>query len=172
MVATEFFNTSNAEGFVGQIVLRPNNSMSWRATTYFLGTLMTISFMIAGAFTLNGYWVILPFTVLEMSVLGGCLYYIARRNHIQQVVRFSPEDVVIETGREHPEKRHHWQRFFTKILVNRGRYPWDPSRVTMRCRDEEQEIGSFLSSEEKDALVRDLRAMVAAADHSQRVGST
>ena len=170
MVATEYFeDSSNGAGdYVGQIVLRPNNSMSWRATRYFLGTPMTISFIVAGAFTFNGYWVILPFTVLEMSILAGCLYYIARRNHIQQVVRFGPEEVVIETGYKEPEQRIHWQRFFTKILVNRARHPWYPSRVTMRCRDEEQEIGSFLSGEEKQTLIRDLRAMVLAADKSQR----
>ena len=170
MVATEYFDgTDNGVGdFVGQIVLRPNNSMSWRATRYFLGTLLTISFVIAGAFTVNGYWVILPFTVLEMSVLVGCLYYIARRNHFQQVVRFGAEEVVIETGYRQPEKRHCWQRFFTKILVNRARHPWYPSRVTMRCRDEEEEIGGFLPSDEKQALIRELRAMVAAADRRQR----
>ena len=170
MVAAEYFQAGGRDpaGYVGQIVLRPNNSMSWRATQYFLGTLMTLSFVVAGVFTFNGYWVILFFTTLEMSVLAACMYYIARRGHLQEVVRFGPDEVVIEVGRKRPELRHRWQRFFTKILVNRARNPWYPSRVTLRCRDEEQEIGSFLSSEEKDKLVSELRAMVAAADRRQR----
>lgn len=173
MVSAEYFagREQTAGGYVGQIVLRPNNSMSWRATQYFLGTLMTVSFVVAFAFTFNGYWVILPFTTLEMSVLAACMYYIARRGHIQEVVRFSPDEVVIEVGRKRPERCHRWQRFFTKVLVNQPRHPWYPKRVALRCRDEEQEIGGFLSSDEKHELIDALRAMVAAADRRQREAS-
>ena len=46
MIATEYFDSSpqRLDGAVGHIVLRPNNSMTWRAAQYFLGVLMAISF--------------------------------------------------------------------------------------------------------------------------------
>ena len=36
--------------------------------------MMSVSFTIAFAFTAMGYWVVLPFTALEMAVLSYCLW--------------------------------------------------------------------------------------------------
>ncbi len=144
----------------GRIVLRPNRSWTWRANTYFVGTLMVISLAIATAFTLQGMWVILPFTVLEMSVLFACLYYCVRRTHIQEVLTFSPESLILEKGVNRPQMRLEFQRYFTRFFVRGSRHPWYRKQIALRCRDRELEIGSFLSSEEKDDLVRQLREMI------------
>ena len=169
MVQTEIFEPDNSQhpNCVGQIILRPNNSMGWRATKYFLATLMLLSFTVASVFTWNGYWVILPFTILEMSILSGCLYLVLRRNFIQEVVTFTPDEVILQVGRREPEYHRRWQRFFTKIMVKKAKHPWYSNRITLRCREEEREIGRFLTSDDKQALVRDLYALVRAADDRQ-----
>jgi len=69
MVSVEYFDDAERRAYVGQIVLQPNNSMTWQATRYFLLTLMLISFTMATLFLWQGYWMILPFSVLEMSIL-------------------------------------------------------------------------------------------------------
>ena len=45
---------------VGQIVLQPNHSLSWRALKYFLAFMMAVSFGIALTFVFFGYWLVLP----------------------------------------------------------------------------------------------------------------
>jgi len=170
MVSTKYFeSTPSAQpnDYVGQIVIRPNNSMGWQTTRYFLASLMIISFTMATAFLLQGYWMILPFTVLEMIFLLACFYYLIRRNQTQEVLSFAADQVVMEIGRNAPEVRHEWQRFFTKVLVEAPRHPWYPSRVALRYRDEEYEIGKYLNSEEKQTLITELKRMVAAADAQQ-----
>ncbi len=144
----------------GKIVLRPNRSWTWRANTYFVGTLMVISLSIAVAFTLQGMWVILPFTVLEMAILLACLYYCVRRTHIQEVLTFSPESLVLERGINRPQLRVEFQRYFTRFFVRGPKHPWYRKQIALRCRDRELEIGSFLSSDEKDDLIRQLRDMI------------
>ena len=144
----------------GKIVLRPNRSWTWRANTYFVGTLMVISLSIAVAFTLQGMWVILPFTVLEMAILLACLYYCVRRTHIQEVLTFSPESRVLERGINCPQLRVEFQRYFTRFFVRGPKHPWYRKQIALRCRDRELEIGSFLSSDEKDDLIRQLRDMI------------
>ena len=144
----------------GKIVLRPNRSWTWRANTYFVGTLMVISLSIAVAFTLQGRWVILPFTVLEMAILLACLYYCVRRTHIQEVLTFSPESLVLERGINRPQLRVEFQRYFTRFFVRGPKHPWYRKQIALRCRDRELEIGSFLSSDEKDDLIRQLRDMI------------
>jgi len=156
MITSDFDQASVS----GRIVLRPNQSWTWRANTYFVGTLMVISLTIAVTFTLQGMWVILPFTVLEMSVLLACLYYCVRRTHVQEVLTFSPESLVLERGINRPQLRVEFQRYFTRFFVLGPRHPWYRKQIALRCRDREMEIGSFLSSDEKDDLVRQLRDMI------------
>jgi uncharacterized membrane protein len=170
MVSTKYFeHTQSAQqsDYIGQIVIRPNNSMGWQTTRYFLASLMIISLTMAIAFLLQGYWMILPFTVLEMTFLLACFYYLIRRNQTQEVLSFAADQVVMEIGRNAPEVRHEWQRFFTKVLVEAPRHPWYPCRVALRHRDEEYEIGKYLNCEEKQTLITELKRMVAAADEKQ-----
>jgi len=156
MITTEFDTDARA----GRIVLEPNRSWTWRANTLFVATLMVISVTIAIAFTMQGYWVVLPFTVLELGVLTGCLYYCVRRTHLKEVLTFRPESVVVERGVLRPERRHEFQRYFARFFVRPARHPWYQKSIALRCRDEEVEIGRFLTSEEVDALVPVLRSMI------------
>ncbi len=152
------------EMLVGRIIMRSNNSLSWRATKYFLALLLTISMTIALFFTLQGYWMILLFSALEMCVVSGCFYLIVRRAQQQQVVEFTPEHIRVEAGRRNREVSIRWQRFFTKILVQPAKHPWYDTQVQLRCRDQAVELGPFLNAEEKQQLVSDLQVLVALAD--------
>ncbi len=170
MVSVQYFDhdhTAPANEYVGQIILRPNNSMTWQAAQYFLVTLMAISFTMATVFMVNGYWMILPFSILEMSVLSACFYYILRRNQIQEIVCFGAETVDLESGRKSPELQLKWQRFFTKVMVHPPKHPWYPDRITLRHKDDEHEIGAFLTIPEKKKLITELRRMIAVADSSR-----
>lgn len=148
----------------GRIVLRPNQSWSWRANLIFLGSLMVISLTVAVFYLFNGYWLILPFTFVEQALLFACFYYVVRRTHRQEVLTFSPEALVVESGLREPDERYEFQRFFTRFLVRPAQHPWYRKQVALRCRDTELEIGSFLSADEKDDLVSSLRAMIAHFD--------
>jgi len=148
----------------GRIILRPNRSWTWRANTVFVATLMVISLAIGIGFTLRGMWVILPFTLLELAVLTGCLYYCVRRTHQQEVLTFSPDALILERGIHKPDLRLEFQRYFTRFFVKGPRHPWYRKHVALRCRDIELEIGNFLRSEEIDDLVRQLRAMIQRLD--------
>ncbi|MGA0839007.1 MAG: DUF2244 domain-containing protein [Pseudomonadales bacterium] len=156
MITSNFDTDARA----GCIILEPNRSWTWRANTLFVATLMVISVTIAIAFTAQGYWVVLPFTALELSVLTACLYYCVRRTHLKEVLTFRPESVVLERGVLRPERRHEFERYFARFFVRPAKHPWYQKRIALRCRDEEVEIGRFLTSEEVDALVPVLRRMI------------
>ncbi len=65
----------------GVIVLRPNNSWGWRANVVFLfGLHGCIADHPENRFSNRGRaWVVLPFSLLEISVVGYCLYYCVRQ---------------------------------------------------------------------------------------------
>ena len=151
---------------VGHIVLRPNNSMTWTALKFFLFTLLTLSLCIGIAFTLQGYWMILPFTLLEMTIVCLCLYYIARRNNYQEVLRFSPDEIVIELGRQRIEQVFTWPRYFSKFLVEAPKHPWYAQRIFIRNADKRIELGRFLTQPEKQELLSEVRRLIRAADQA------
>jgi uncharacterized membrane protein len=160
VITTEFDQSSS----IGRIVLRPNRSWTWRANTYLVGTLMVISGSVATVFALQGMWLILPFTVLELSVLLACLYYCVRRTHTQEVLTFSPDYLDVERGIRAPETRTRYQRYFTRFFVRPPLHPWYRKRVSVCCRGTEFEIGSFLNDDEKDDLIAELRTMIRQLD--------
>ena len=169
MIRCEYFDsnpedTSLISKFVGQIVLQPNHSLSWRALKYFLAFMMILSFGIAIAFLFLGYWLVLPFTGLEMGALSYCLWLCLRRGNLQEVITFSAEEVRLETGIDAPEQTETWERFFTKIHVTQAVHPWYRKTVELVHRGDSFEIGSFLTSPEKEELIESLYDMVRRAD--------
>lgn len=163
MILSEF----DSDASIGRIVLRPNRSWTWRANAYLVGTLLAVSGSIGVVFALQGLWLILPVTALELVVLLGCLYYCVRRTHLQEVLTFSPDYLEVERGLKAPETRRRLQRYFTRFFVTAPRHPWYGKRVSVCCRGTEFEIGSFLNDEEKDVLVAALRNMIDCLDHGK-----
>ncbi len=138
------------------VVLRPNQSWTWRANRYLLYTLMTVSGAIAVGFTMNGLWLVLPFTALEMLALLACLAYCVRRAQRQEVLTMTVDDVRLQKGHDKPELEVSYPRFFAHFHVD-TRHPWYGLRVALTSRGDEHEIGSFLSEAEKRELLRGLR---------------
>lgn len=155
------------DGDAACIVLRPNRSWTWRANTYFVGTLMTISLMIAAVFTSQGFWLILPFTVLEMAILLGCLYYCVRRTHTTEVLRLNRDELVFERGINQPTQSFSFERYFTRFFVRPASHPWYRKKIELKYRDKAMEVGNFLCDEEKDELVRELRGIIHKLDSAQ-----
>ncbi len=169
MIHCEYFNTesdthSDLDKSVGQIILQPNHSLSWRALKYFLGFMMLLSFGIALTFLFFGYWMVLPFTGLEMAALSYCLWLCLRRTSLQEVIIFSPDEIRFETGIDAPDNTQTWERFFTKIHVKQAVHPWYRKTVALVHRGDSFEIGSFLTSPEKEELIESLYDMVRRAD--------
>ena len=160
-------HTEPSGGYVGQIVIRPNQSFTWRASKIFLGLLLILSLAIGISFLLRGYWMILPFSILEVSVVSACFFIILRRSQHQQVIAISTEHIRVEEGRKAPERVVDWQRYFTKVVVEKPRYQWYNIAIKLRHRDQEIELGRFLNANEKEELVEKLRSLIHLANNRQ-----
>lgn len=147
------------------IVLRPNQSWTWRANTWLIASLLLISLVVGGFFLLHSYWVILPFTLVEVALVAACLYYCVRRTHQQEVLTLTSEQVVLERGIRKPDDRRSFERYFTRFFVHPPRFRGHRRVVALRHRGEETEVGSFLTDEERQELVATLRSVIAELDH-------
>lgn len=158
MIESEFDATG------GRIVLRPNRSWTWRSNLALIATLAAVAGSVAIGFAVQGLWLVLPFTGIELAALGTCLYYCVRRTHLQEVLTFSRDDLVFERGIGKPSMRRQFKRYFARFLVRAPVHPWYQPRVALACQGRELEIGSFLSVEEKAALVTALQQMIQRLD--------
>jgi uncharacterized membrane protein len=156
MVYSEF----NPDTGHGIIILKPNNSATWRFNMMVVASLAFIATLISTFFLLQGLWLIAPFSGLEVLALLGCLYLCARSNIQTEVIKFKPDKVIIEQGRTFAERSWEYHRSWAKIFVRKPRLRGRPDQVVIRSHGKELELGSFLNKDDKEALVRKLRSII------------
>jgi hypothetical protein len=86
---------------------------------------------------------------------------------MQEVISFSGEEIRLEAGVKTPTEIVTWQRYFTKIHVERAIHPWYRKKVSLVHRGASREIGNFLTQEEQEKLIRTLDHLVRRADLAQ-----
>lgn len=156
MVYSEF-NPVTGNGY---IVLKPNNSATWRFNMMVVASLALIGLLISTFFFVQGLWVIAPFSGLELMLLLTCLYLCTRSNIQTEVIKFSPDKVIVEQGRTFAEKSWEYHRTWAKIFVRKPKHRGHPDQIVIRSHGKELELGSFLNKDDKEALVKKLRHII------------
>ncbi|MGR3985176.1 MAG: DUF2244 domain-containing protein [Gammaproteobacteria bacterium] len=142
-----------------EFTIRPNsacNDGSWRWLT---ASLALVSCVIAIRFAMLGFWMILPFTLLELAVLALALWLmLARADYVEKVLVH--ENVVeirhIQAGRD---ARWRFPRHRARVLARRPRHRahWYPSRLHIGCAGKWVEIGGCLTDAERGELASAIR---------------
>jgi uncharacterized membrane protein len=146
-----------------QIVVRPNQSLSWSGNKLFFGAIAGVSLSVAGVLTFLGFWPVLPFAGLELAALGWALYRCARRAQWREVIRIDGDRVEVIAGRVEPERRWSANRHWTRVAVEPPRFRGHPTRLLLRSAGRAVELGAFLTEEERQRLARLLREALPAA---------
>jgi uncharacterized membrane protein len=144
----------------GHIVMCPNMSADWPTTKRFLWLIAFISFSIATVFTLQGFWVILPFAGLEILALVSFMTWVSHQCHRRQVIHFHDNHITVENGRDAPKETWESELFWTRLVIRKPRYRGHPEILLLRNKDEQVEIGEFLNEDDKKELVRELRRVI------------
>ena len=139
-----------------RFVLRPNRSLSWRGSLLFYFSLLIISSAIAIGLTLLGFWLVLPFSGLEMLALGIGLYVVACRCYECEVISINDDSIRIERGRDYPREQCTLGRMWARVVLERCPRAWYPSRLLIRSHGRSVEIGRFLDEEERRRLADEL----------------
>lgn len=141
-------------------VIAPNQSMSWKELLLVYCGIAGVSLAIAVYFWVQGLTLVLPFSGLELLALGAALYITAWRGGAREVITITDDSVSVEAGRAGPEQRHDFQRYWTRVVLQRPWAAWHPSKLLLCSRGREIEVGRFLNEEERRGLARILRAAI------------
>ena len=137
-------------------VIRPNGALNRRRLPLLYALLVVVCLGIALRFAFLGYWMILPFAVLDMAGVGLVLYLIALNAAYRERVIVGPEHVVVR----HVEKRNrqswrfpaHW----VQIHLDQPRHQWYLPRLLIGCKGTWVELGRCLTKDEKESLAKSI----------------
>lgn len=157
------------------MLVSANCSLTRKGAALFFGVTAGVSLLIAGAFTIKGFWPVLPFAGLELFALGLALGLSMRRGQYREVISVFRDRIVIEKGVGRVEERFELPRQWARLEFERARWRGHPGRLLLRCHGKRWEIGAVLTDAERERLQLRLAELITgrtpAAASEQRPGT-
>ena len=135
-----------------KLIISPNRAMHWQDLVVVFLIISIITLGIGVFFFINGFPLILPFSGVELLLLGYALYVTSWRATTREVVIIGDNTVAVEKGHKQLEKSYHFSRFWTKVKLEKPAFAWHPSRLLICSQGKQLEIGEFLNEEERRGL--------------------
>ena len=156
MIQTDY----NSAHHSATIVLKPNNSASWRFNMWLVTSLAFILFCLSSYYAYFGLWLVFPFSVIVICLLIYCLYLRLKANIATEVITFKDDSVLIERGYREVEQTWRYNRLWAKIFIKPAYFRGYPKKVFICSHGKELELGAFLNKKDKERLIKDLKTAV------------
>ena len=147
--------SSSGEGY--RIVLSPNCSISWRDLFLFYIATCAIALAIGIFFSLQGLWLVLPFSGLEMAALGYALYLTSRKVYRREVITLDQSRTRVEKGVQRVDESWEFETPWLRLVDEFGGTRRRQRRLALGSHGNFVEVGDFLDNTEKDALAFQLK---------------
>lgn len=146
---------NSGEGY--RFVLSPNCSITWSELLWFYLLTCLVALLIGLFFTLQGLWLILPFSGLEMLVLGIGLYLTSRKANRREVITLGPEHTRIEKGVQRIDQSWEFRTPWIKVDEQHADDRSPRRKLIISMYGESVEVGDFLANSEKEELAFQLK---------------
>ena len=140
-----------------RFVLSPNCSISWRELLLFYLLTCAVSLAVGLFFTVQGLWLVLPFSGLEMLLLGIGLYFTSRKVYRREVITLDPRRTRIEKGVQRVHESWEFKTPWVRVIDECPEGDAARRRLAIGMSGKRVEVGSFLANWEKDALAFQLK---------------
>ncbi len=154
-----------------RIVICPNCSLTLRGAALFFGGLCAFCLTLAGLLALRGMWPVLPFSGLEMLLVGWALHASLARRHRAQIITLTEADVRVESRDRALCSLTVFQRHWAQVKLRRPASRLHPSRLTIESHGRQCELGSFLTDEERYGLAQRLQRLIGRVNESPSLAS-
>lgn len=139
--------------------VRPNRSLSREGMLVFFGAVAVLSLLVAVRFILLGAWLVLPFTLLELVVLGFSLYLFERHSRYSETLQISPDSILFVARRgvkilQECRFQTHW----VNVVLQLDQHSWYPGKLLLQSHGRCIEIGACLTDDDRKALAETIKA--------------
>jgi uncharacterized membrane protein len=142
------------------VVSRRNDSLGSRWRWRLFGSLCAVSLGLALGFAAFGAWMVLPYSVLEMTVLYLAFRWFERHASDWERVSVCGDRIVVERECAGVCTRRELNRFWARVEMEAGEFG-RPPRLTLRFAGQGVPFGADLPAEERVAVARELRRALA-----------
>ena len=147
--------TGSENGY--RFTLSPNCSISWRELLVFYLGICVVALAVGLFFSLQGLWLVLPFSGLEMMALGVALYVTSRRVYRREVITLDSKRIIIEKGVRRIHQRWEFETSWARLLDGKSDDRQERRKLLISAHGKYVEVGEFLDNIEKDALAFQLK---------------
>ena len=143
-----------------RIELAPNCSLTPGSARNFVASVALLTFATALFFTVQGFWPVLPFAVLEIALLRWAVRASLRSGRQREAIVISDEAIVFERRGSAFSTRLVFPRHWATVKLRDPLAALHPSRLTIESHGRACEVGRFLTEDERHALAVRLRRLV------------
>ena len=137
------------------VISKPNCSLSVRARKKLFIFLSIIPLSIGIAFAVAGFWIILPFTCIELSALAYAFHYINRHDEDYESITVSESEIIVERRCSKQTTRNEMNPYWAKVVLES--YRLGAIRVLLQSHGKGVEVGYFMNNQERLDLAQQLR---------------
>ena len=123
----------------------------------FMGGFSILTLAIAIVFVIQGYWPILPFAGLEITVVGIAFWYMSRKAQDYDLITIENQQVSVVQRRDNIEQHFEFDRYWARIELVAGDRPMHAPRLMLGSHGKQVEIARALPQEGREALADRLK---------------
>jgi uncharacterized membrane protein len=143
-----------------ECTLQRNCSLTPRQVARAYAVLCTVSLAVALAFFLHGVWIVLAFSVLELSCVGLALLLYARHALDRERIALTASCLLVECVQADVRSQARLDPLWTRVLPpSEGMFPAADKRglITLESRGVRIEVGRFVNDAKRRQVARELR---------------
>jgi uncharacterized membrane protein len=156
----------SAGSCVRRFELTPRCSLTPRSARIFVMTVAAGTFGVAGFFTLQGFWPILPFAGLEIALLAWAVRTSMRKGAERETIIVSEDFVTVRRTSVQGSGSSVFPRHWVKVKLHAPPTALHPSRLLLESHGRACEVGRFLTEEERRSLAARLKQVVGNVNES------
>lgn len=151
--------TNNMTDVCRTFEVRPNRSLSREGMLVFFIAVAVLSLLVALRFILLGAWLVLPFTLLEIVVLGGGLYLFERGSRYSETIQIGPDSILfIARSGVKVLQECRFQTHWVNIVLQLDQRSWYPGKLLLQSHGRSVEIGVCLTEDDRKAFAATIKA--------------
>lgn len=145
---------------MSEFIIRPNHSLSARGT---LGAVLVFG-VVLGLISIRlaymGFWLMIPFLLLDIIAVATAFYYIRRKCCIHESVKIDDKQLLIEHHEIKRPKSWGFDLSWVQVKLQKHAHPWQPSRLLIGSHGNWIELAGFLTDEERASLANELKQTI------------
>jgi uncharacterized membrane protein len=111
------------------------------------------SFGVAVAFTLQGLWIVLAFSLVEMTVVGAALLHYSRHALDREHIALTERCLLVERVRGERIEQVRLDPYWTRITLPESRR----DLIGLESKGTHVTVGAFVTDEQRQRVARELR---------------